>query len=203
MPVRRRRFAHGSRKLRQLDWIGFQFTFSEQGFDDGTCLSFWARWPSGGIDPQLSPFASSNDATLTRSLWNFQILRNDNVLLPVTSPQWFTLGLIAFDGGGSPDFWSGSALNPATSDVMPPRPFSDQGDDWILRAPLIFQQGNSYQGPVQDLWTSSKAQRKMPPDTGILLVMEFNDPLGVLPSGNFSGGLDLRMLIRSGVPAGQ
>jgi len=197
-PTRRSRRS-GRSSSRKTYWAGSQWVGNEVTFaDDASSASFWARWPSNFNDPHtVANSVTPSDETLVRTILNMQMLTNDDIISFVTAPKIMTFGLIAFDGGQSPDFYDAVSFAQGAS-VGPPLPASQPGEDWIIRLPMIFQQANSFQGPVATQFIESKAMRKLPPGTGLLGVLEYSDVLGVLGETNWSFGFDIRMAFRSG-----
>lgn len=199
MSPRRRLRRSGRSSGRKTYWAGSQWAGNEVDFpDDASSACFWARWPSNFNDPHTAANSiTPSDETLVRTILNMQMLTNDDIITFATSPKIITFGLIAFDGGQSPDFYDAVSFG-AGADVGPPLPASQPGEDWIIRLPMVFQQANSYQGPVATQFIESKAMRKLPPGKGLLGVLEYTDIFGTLSSTNWSFAFDIRMAFRSG-----
>jgi hypothetical protein len=168
-----------------------------QSFDNHTALTFWLKWPADTISPYTEELEPA-DETLIRMIANSNVLLNTDVLDFAVAPIHFCFGAIAFDASeaGAGDYQL--AAYGDASVACPPRPITDGDADWILRQPFIFQAGNSYQGPVATQFIESRAQRKLPPTTGILGMFQFFDVQGLVGSTSWSFGLDVRMAFKSG-----
>lgn len=202
----RRRTGRGSRKTR---WTGAIFQASNIAFLSGspatgapyTWVSSWARWPSAGIDAGSERVVPS-DETLVRSIMRTSV----SIVEGNTVPFDICMGLIAFDGGHSPEFYDAATFTSNVSFVAPPHPIIDIEDDWILRTPIVSSAASgvaaSFLPPDTDLWDMSRAMRKLPPDTGILVVIGINNFLSVGPPlVTLNWTADIRMAIRSGYTA--
>lgn len=200
MGFRRRSSRRRTSSGRKTYWAFAQPQLLETTFNSPRqCYTGWASYPSGHVDPVTSRLIPS-DETAVRVIMNSQLLYNTDALEFVTSPVLATIGLIAYDGGTNPSYYDGTLFSP-TSAGAPPFPNLNAGDDWIIRQPMIFQAGNSYQGPVATQFIESKAMRKLPPGRGILWCLEVTDPNSLLGSMTFSGGSDIRIAMRSGFTA--
>lgn len=196
-----RRFRSASRgrsaAKRKIRWQSVDIASPAQDFDNHTALTFWLKWPADTTNPFTTSLEPS-DETLIRLIMNSSVLLNTEVLDFAVAPVHFCFGAIAFDASefGAQDYQL--AAYGDTSVACPPRPITDGDADWIIRQPFIFQAGNSYQGPVAMPFIESRAQRKLPPNTGILGMFQYYDVNNVFTPANWSFGLDARMAFKSG-----
>lgn len=204
----RHRRSSRTSKSRKTRWVGGLFQGSNVPFAAGspvigtpyTWVSFWARWPSGEVDPQTDRVTPS-DETLVRSLVRSQI----GVLVTDGNILDMVIGLIAFDGGDFPDFYEAAPFTSNVSMVAPPNPIVDSDDDWIIRQPYhsVSAQGLPFVPPSleEHTWTESRAMRKLPPNTGILCVLGVANVLALAPIVTLNWNIDIRLALRSGYTA--
>lgn len=202
---RGRRFVRGRRSSRSSHWHPFLWQAFNQvirvAAGESYWASFWARYPSGEVDP-LSEQITPSDETLVRYIGQL-VVAWDAISTSFESPVSIVAGLIAFDGGTYPEFYENSLFQEGTSLVAPPSPVLEADDDWIIRIPMQFPADGSYQGPGDRIFIESRAMRKLPPGTGILAVIHpytVLEPTVELPTLNWSW--DGRLLVKSGYTSG-
>jgi len=194
-----RRSGKSSRKT-HWTWTGIRASASLDVGEGGDpeYFSAWVRYPSGFIDPRIGHVMPS-DETLVRMIVNANVLfEGSDLTTAPTSPVHACIGFIAHDGGHDPATYD-AAVWAASSLGAPPHPLLDADFDWTLRLPFIFTATKSFQGPGDRIFIESRAMRKLPPQTGILMVF---GPLSIGGVANnpkgFDLGIDCRQALRSG-----
>lgn len=199
---RRRSRRSSSSKVRKTHWEGGLFQGNLQFQTDlagaYTWVSFWARWPSDFIEPSDATFPMPSDETLVRSIVQIAMGTTADSIVN------FVYGLIAFDGGRTPDFYETATFVQGSALVSPPNPAVDYSEDWIIRQPigligLLGEATAEYSFPMQaPTFVESRAMRKLPPGTGILGVLGGINVLSSEPVVPLRWTVDQRMAIRSG-----
>lgn len=203
---RRRRTGRSSRKTRWLGslWQGLNVLMAAGSPSIGSpyqWVSFWLKWPAGSEDPLADHRVEPSDETLVRTLLRTSLTWQANT--PDVYQACF--GAIAFDGGDFPDFYEQGSFVSNVSLVAPPNPIIDSDDDWIIRQPYANTNftGFSFTNPPLEnqLWTESRAMRKLPPNTGVLAVLAVSNALSLAPTVALNWSLDARLAVRSGYTA--
>jgi len=202
---RRSRRTSGRGARRKVKWINGQFAIDSVTFDanpdQDQWTSWWLRYPSTQSDPfVVNPGVTPEDETLVRLLVNAQIIWEALVPAP-NVPLCMCLGAIAFDGGEFPDFYDLAIFQRGVSLVAPPNPITEADDDWIIRLPFCFGSDGQIQTPGSEIFLESKAMRKLPPGTGILVVAAFRTLFDVALTPTVTLMSDWRAVIKSGQAA--
>lgn len=207
---RGRRQGRRQSKSRKTRWLGNIWQGSNVVLAAGspvtgtpyTWVSQWAKWPAGSIDPQ-SDRVEPSDETLVRVVQRWSLAFGSGV----GNVFQVTLGTIAFDGGEFPEFYEGGIFTSNSSFVAPPHPIVNADDDWILRSSYFSTTGTGLAfspTSLEDgtLWCQSRAMRKLPPNTGVLLVLAINNVLDeIAPVQAINWSVDTRLAARSGYTA--
>jgi len=193
------------RPRRNVKWLGAQWAFANLTMNarpgESQWTSFWVRWPSSAVDQaSVSQGSMPLDETLVRTILNCQLVWQA-VAPGVTNPVFATLGLIAFDGGQFPEFYDLTIFQEGASFVAPPNPNLENDDDWIIRLPFVFCTDGAIQQPGSNLFIESRAQRKLPPGTGLLAVLAAYSVIDEANTPTFYFGADFRCLLKSGQAA--
>jgi len=170
--------------------------------DDYNWYSFWFRWPSGFEDINTgSTTPQGSDETLVRVVSSLS--SSYEGLASFVPPLDLVFGLIAFDGGSKPEFYDLATFGSVGSFVAPPHPVVDASDDWIIRIPFNFMTDGAFGSVTSESFIQSRAQRKLPPGTGILGVVGPSNLVGDPTTPTNSWSWDVRMAIRSGYTKGE
>lgn len=195
-----RRRARPTGPKRKLHWDGSHFwgylTLDLALHPMGT---WWARYPSGGVDtPEGETWPNPSDETLVRSLIDSKVYWYAEVIPPVRMMQ-ITIGLIAFDAApGFEAIYDGALFNDSSLVGLPPHPFLDSDADWIIRQTHILPGQGLFSGPVDRIFLESRAMRKLPPTTGVLLVVSVDGMADEDRSVTVEWAIDTRLLFKSG-----
>jgi len=204
--MRRSRRSRGSRKARKVYWAGCTSSgqsvpFANTGFGD--TFTGWAKWPSGlinfsGLDPvdQNESLATPSDETLVRTIISTNMTLNLQGVIQSSYPVTVALGLITWDAGVQT---AGAVDGVILPSGQVPNPARDFGADWIMRQPFAFTRDNFSIAPQDATFIVSRAMRKLPPRTGILLVIGWEGLLfGPEDEIEIDWQTDIRMLFKSG-----
>lgn len=182
---------------RSLDWCGSRFwglnEQLSQGIQadgsDSEVASFWTIWPTGQEDVNANPGIRPNvpDQTLTKSLTLVAAATGNGGAQVAMNPVSVYFGLILWE-----------AMDPASIDQLittgvVPNPI-DPSQDWIWRNVMMAAVQNVVDYSQTDFQAIvSKAQRKMPKQHGILLVVS---SWAATPNINISWSVDVRHLVK-------
>jgi len=202
-----RRRGRGSRRAggrkRQLHWISshLYFDFTTDGLTSGQPITGWAKWPAGFPDTTTVELRDEPvDETVVREIWSpYASVQGAEAGLAIDDIIQITFGLIAWDTT-DPDSLHLALPTPGSV----PDPYFGQFD-WLLRKCYIFVPGHSIAGlnalafeggfPTTDIDSNSRAQRKMPPGTGLLQVVSARIPDGGIIFGQV--GNDTRLGVKA------
>lgn len=198
---KRMRTSRRSRSNRKTYWSAANFTV-DGAFQDGSWFCDWIKWPSGSVsDPQQPAlYPTAEDETVVRMVISGNAHWNSGV--GSGNPSTLYFGIIAFDGG-NPTLWSGNSGGslPTPALIQPPLPFTDSGQDWLIRVPFYAMTpdtGFNTPNPMTTDYTSSRAKRKLPPGTGLLGVLEYLEPFTPAQSNAVQTAIDIRYCLKSG-----
>jgi len=194
---------------RKSHWISFHF--ASLGFIPVTTQSdpttsevayTWAKWPAG-VQNTEAPSGSNQlepiDETLVHTTMTFQV----STINGAADSNWIiTAGILPWDSVFPPDF-----LDVFGSGADNPDPFYGNLD-WTMRQVMFVTQYSSSAGPdlntvnttSLDTYYSSRAMRKLPETTGLLLAVSFRNVNvdNTDPSIDVNWNIDGRMLVKSG-----
>jgi len=163
---------------------------------DGEVGFAWAKWPAGF--PNVNYFNNPDEATdetLIRSIWSPYATVLPNHYASSSAIRFITFGLIAWDTS-DPSFFDQVIYGAGSG----PDPYY-AADDWILRKVYVFcppgdASVTTMVGfPATDIDSSSKAMRKLPPSTGVLLAVSVHEPQGGSATW-CSFGVDTRIAVK-------
>jgi len=165
----RRSFRTGSSSRRSVKWGGMHWYGRLVPLADwystvpSDVYTFWLRWPSGIADPSTA-FNIPEEDTFIKSL-NYLSVGMNNGGAQANYPCFAGFGLIAWDA------IEPSLLDNTITAGSAPSPF-DLNYDWIWTNFVgsdveNFVTGGGTQNGAESLFIS-KAQRKLPPGTGVL-----------------------------------
>lgn len=219
---RRRRSSRGRKgRLRKSYWVGGMFQHNEfigncsntltggnPGFG-GEVYTWWLKWPSGlrsftndiAYPEEIEPV----DETLVRTeiVYGAQATCSQ---FPGNNREAYTVGLgvrVHDPGGDAHGFNSIFTTFDTSTGNYPPTalPVVDQNEDWVFRSIGTGTQGNL-------IWTNtagferemiSRAQRKLPPGSGLLGVFHIvNLNESTASDWTYQLALDWRLLIKAG-----
>jgi len=209
--MRHRRKGHRSGARRKTDWRGFVIgtagfipftTQPDTGFGTVSEVAYgWAKWPAGlqntggsfGGTGQLEPV----DETLIHISCKFYATLQN---FTATDAWYITAGVIPWESVFPSDF-----NNVLGSGADNPDPFNPSLD-WVWRETFISCNDPATTGdyvaffPTLDVEFSSRAMRKLPETTGLLVAVSLNNPNEALgnPSVDCAFGLSGRYLVKSG-----
>lgn len=196
MRRRFRRSRGGRRSSRKVRWLNSHVWLSQESFTPDTLATWWLKQPSNSVDIFLATQGSEPaDETLIRTLWwPYATKFTDN-----QNTGFFSFGAICFD---SLDPAALEAIIwPGGSAALPDPYFG--ADDWILKKTYVVTGGSQGAGlasvsyfPTMDFDMQSRAQRKLPPDTGVLGVCSWHQADG--DTVTWSVGVESRIAVKSG-----
>jgi len=172
--MRRLRRSHGSGKSRRkVDWETARIgTDAATTMTDGLVGVGWARWPAGltnfFTDP-LAPIVLPPDATLVRTL----VKAGAFVSADPTQNGFLTFGICPYESQ-EPDFLENGFFPPGSI----PDPFY-AGNDWIITVQFPVNVATAgvhfaYFNGMNDKEFESRAMRKLPAGTGLLMAWSWN-----------------------------
>jgi len=199
---RLRRSSRGARRSgakRKLYWTGGIFQASELevvGHDANGQGQYtaWVKWPSGDRNVSSADAEiEANDETLQRTICNANVTLNATGMVQAAVQVSLVIGLIAWDAIDAELLHEvGTVAGEA------PNPVTHPGLDWILRLPFQFTRDNFQQNVGEAIFAESRAQRKLPPGTGILLSTSLIAPLQPSEVFSYDVAFDCRFLFKQG-----
>lgn len=196
---RRRGSGRSSGKRRKLYWGGLLAQGNGITLDPDSVVSFWIKWPSGlRVDTVEDGVGEVEpcDETWAKCLCNsFIWLGSQSVSgLSENLGVSVTFGAITWDADVDP-----SRFHETISNDTFPVPSLDYTKDWIIRQPFQFCRSNQFATATTAQFQESRAQRKLPPNTGVIGLLSAvtiiaDDPTVI--DVNFS--IDTRYLLRAG-----
>lgn len=207
---RGRRFRRGSSaKRRSLNWLSSFLAVKQveltsagvAGFNDGDVICAWAKWPSRTVVPSTDPgnvpaVITSSDETLVRTIVGAQVTLNlDGITQSPKAVQGY-FGIIPWDAEFPADLAGVIAPWPAV-----PHP-ADGSRDWLIRIPFCFTRDNFALSNQASEFITSRAMRKLPASTGLLLCFGAFDATEDGAHHTWDVAIDMRMLYKSGTFAG-
>lgn len=199
---RSRRSARGAK--RRLTWYSAGFAGKDvelssgagsDAFNGADVGCTWCKWPSGELAETLGSGVSvvtPSEETLERTLVGSNVTFELDGALQSTEPATFWFGIIAWD-----------SMDPTHEDLAilqwPEIPHPGDGSlDWIFRIPFTFTKDNFQLAATTPIWTESRAKRKLPRATGLLMCVGVTDYINAQSSFNFSWQIEVRQLFKSG-----
>lgn len=191
---RRHHRRSGSTRGRKVHWdflsggvVGVALTDASAGGPES--YSVWAKWPANRVDTRFTPLVYElSDETLVRTLPATNL-----TIGAMTGGAVLSWGLIAWD-----------SINPAAIDSVTSHnavPSANDGElDWLWRFPM--PQGTTLAGsknfyfPADATYLNSRAMRKLPAGTGLLLVLSYFKGGSGVNTVTVDVGFDIRMAVK-------
>jgi len=215
--VRGRRFSRSRRSKstrRKVNWTGAAISFKNLGlspvglggFNGGDIVTAWSMWPAGTVLPgddssvvnlaQVPSVVQPADQTVVRTLIQGTISYDLAGITQATQPVIAYLAGMVWDSQ-EPLHEAGAILQ--WPEIPHPADFNQ---DWLFRLPFPFTQDNTVQVIADATWINSRAMRKLPSSSGILVTFGVIDLVrNDQTQTTFSASFDIRHLVKSGAPA--
>lgn len=212
MRFRRSRRSHTSRgKRRKTNWSGGKLSFKNieltsgglGGFNGADIITAWSGWPAGTVLPGDSSDVSSladtpsqiqaTDMTVVRTLVSGTVTYDLQGVTQADNPVIAYFAIIPWDSQ-EPIHEGGAVLE--WPEIPHP---ADPTQDWLVRVPFPFTQDNVVQVIADATWINSRAMRKLPYSTGLLMMFAAEDLLAA-SSYTWSASFDVRHLYKAGAP---
>lgn len=203
-----RRFRRSRRSTkksnRKVFWQSAVFAGQDVPLALTDVASFWAKWPSGLYDPRRTSPEGSTSPTASDETWTKCILQSTTQVpvqgvLPQTLPMEVVLGLIAWDAANQA---SADALELQVTNIADPgsapSPALRADLDWIIRVPFCYIADNLFSFAADATFLVSRAMRKLPPSTGVLICIAALQPLDAEATTTINWSVDVRYLLKSG-----
>lgn len=200
--ISRRRRSSGPR--RRNNWSSaFLASRSFTIPNDGSVLTAWAKWPAGlrdqGGGVPTEQEVTSVDNTLVRTIVGANVTLD---LFGLTQTQVNVIGVFGLIAWDASQDAAGALDGVLTAAGEAPDPARDSSAEWVIRLPFTFTRDNFSLGNIAETFIVSRAMRKLPPRTGLLMCFGNLMPLdNSNDSANFDVTFDIRMLFKSGALA--
>jgi len=203
----RKRFRRRSsgRKARKLNWSGGIFQAEQLeltsagllGYNDGDVAAAWCKWPSRTIIPSNDPTQIPNlitpvDDTLVRTIVGSNVTFLPDGALQDDNSVTLYFGIIPWDSEQPNDLAGVIAPWPAV-----PHP-ANPANDWVIRIPFCFTKDNFQLAASAPNFIESRAMRKLPASTGLLMCVGVFDALEDGAHHTWDFCFDVRQLFKSG-----
>jgi len=211
--MRSRRFSKSRRsstgKKRRTSWSGGKLSFNNidlspsglAGYNAADIIVAWSGWPGGTVFPgdtsSLVNFASAPsllqppDSTLVRSLLQGTVTYDKQGVTQASLPCIAYFGIMAWDSQ-EPLHEAGAILE--WPEIPHP---ADPTQEWLIRVPFPFTQDNVVQVIGDATWINSRAMRKLPNSTGLLMCFGYEDLL-TIDNRTWTASFDVRHLFKAG-----
>ena len=181
----RSRRLRGRTQRRRSHWLGADIYSSTGGsYTNQDAITFWAKWPSGTVQPAgNNPLGietvEPKDETVVKSFVQVDFSAGPPGILGDDYQVQVGFGLIAWETMNPENFdigvFSGSPIDFTIE--QPPRPILEPNLQWLYHQTYSGSGTGTLfpfvQGVGTDIQNASKAQRKLPQNTGLLMVINF------------------------------
>lgn len=203
---RRRSRISGRKPRRQTNWTGLIFQGSRveltaagtQGYNGADIATAWSVWPSGSLTSAINQVDSAvavvtpEDTTVVRTIHSGQITYDLQGLTQDYRPLNLYVAGIAWDSQ-EPEHEHGNILQ--WPEIPHP---ADPSQEWLFRVPVCMTVDNFVTNYAVEPWVDTRAMRKLPRSTGILVLVGLADFLNDGSTSEVGWSLDVRHLLKAG-----